>query len=260
MKRPSVAADAGNTPVPTFLCIHGWGLNGSVWQDLGEALAGHAHVLAPDLPGHGSHGNEAVFGSLEQAADRLAGGLLGGPVTVVGWSLGGLVALTLARRHPQKVKQVMLLASTPRFVRAPDWPHAMDPDVLAAFARDLGADYQATLGRFLALQLLGTPGRAEALRRLKARCLAAPPSAGALTEGLDILRDTDLREQLRVSDVPVRAVLGDLDRLVPAGVAGDLAALRPGMPVDILRGAGHAPLLTHGPQIARLLLEEAHVG
>lgn len=259
MKRQSVAADPGNPPVPTLLCIHGWGLNGSVWQDLGEALADQARVLAPDLPGHGAHGDERSFGSLDQAADRLVEGL-GGPVTVVGWSLGGLVALTLASRHPDKVRQVILLASTPRFVQAPDWPHAMDPDVLAAFARDLGADYQATLGRFLALQLLGAPGRAEALRRLKARCLAAPPSAGALAEGLDILRDTDLREQLRVSDVPVRAVLGDLDRLVPAEVAADLAALRPGMPVDILRGAGHAPLLTHGPQIARLLMEEAHVG
>ncbi|MFN2348175.1 MAG: pimeloyl-ACP methyl ester esterase BioH [Thioalkalivibrio sp.] len=259
MKQQSVAADAGNAPLPTFLCIHGWGLNGSVWQDLGAALAGHARVLAPDLPGHGALGDEAVFGGLDRAADRLAGDL-DGPVMVVGWSLGGLVALTLARRHPQKVKQVMLLASTPRFVRAPDWPHAMDPDVLATFARDLGADYQATLGRFLALQLLDAPGRAEALRRLKARCLAAPPSAGALAEGLEILWDTDLREQLRVSDVPVRAVLGDLDRLVPAELARDLAALRPGMPVDILRGAGHAPLLTHGPQIARLLLGEAHVG
>jgi len=167
---------------PTLLCIHGWGLNGSVWQDLAGALAGRARVLAPDLPGHGARAGEGRFGGLEAVADELAAGL-DARVCVVGWSLGGLLALSLARRHPDKVSSLVLLAATPRFVRAPDWPHAMDPGVLADFARDLAGDFSSTLARFLALQFLGAPGRGEALRTLKARCLAMPPAPGGWRKG-----------------------------------------------------------------------------
>lgn len=238
---------------PTLLCIHGWGLNGSVWQDLAGVLTGRARVLAPDLPGHGARAGEAHFGSLEAAADELADGL-DTPVCVVGWSLGGLVALSLARRHPERVSCLVLLAATPRFVRASDWPHAMDPAVLAGFARDLADDFASTLTRFLALQCLGAPGRGEALRTLKARCLALPPAPGALAEGLEILRATDLRAELAGLTVPVHGLFGDLDTLVPAAVVADLRALRPDMSAQVLRGAGHAPLLTHVEAVADRLL------
>lgn len=239
---------------PTLLCIHGWGLNGSVWQDLAGALAGRARVLAPDLPGHGARAGEGRFGGLEAVADELAAGL-DARVCVVGWSLGGLLALSLARRHPDKVSSLVLLAATPRFVRAPDWPHAMDPGVLADFARDLAGDFSSTLTRFLALQFLGAPGRGEALRTLKARCLAMPPAPGALAEGLEILRGTDLRAELAGLTAPVHGLFGDLDTLVPVAVVPDLQRLRPDMSVHVLRGAGHAPLLTHVQEVADRLLE-----
>lgn len=229
---------------PTFLCLHGWGLNHAVWAPLATCLAGRARVLAPDLPGHGAGASEARFGALEAVADRMAG-LLEGPGTVIGWSLGGLLALSLAARHPRSVSRVVLLASTPRFVQGPDWPRAMDPRVLESFARDLVRDYRGTLARFLALQVHGLPERSRTLRTLKTRCMEAPPHPRALAEGLDILRDTDLRTLLASLEMPVQAVLGGLDTLVPAAVGEDLERLRPGMPIRVLPGAGHAPLISH---------------
>lgn len=244
----------GSECTPRLLCLHGWGLNTAVWEPLAALLPGGMQVLAPDLPGHGARAAEARFGGLEEAADRMAG-LLDGPATVVGWSLGGLLALALAGRHPGKVARVVLVAATPRFVQAADWPRAMRPEVLDAFARDLALDYRATLTRFLALQVHGVPERAQTLRALKARCLLAPPHPKALAEGLDILRDTDLRPVLSALEMPVHAVLGSLDTLVPAGVAEDLRRLRPGMRVAVLAGAGHAPLLSHPAQLAEFLAE-----
>jgi pimeloyl-[acyl-carrier protein] methyl ester esterase len=236
-----------------MLCLHGWGLNAAVWEPLAASLPAAARLLAPDLPGHGTRASEGRFGGLEEAADRMAA-LLDGPATVVGWSLGGLLALTLAGRHPGKVARVVLVAATPRFVQAPDWPCAMRPEVLDAFARDLAVDYRATLTRFLALQVHGVPERAQTLRALKARCLQAPPHPKALAEGLEILRDTDLRPVLTLLQMPVHAVLGSLDTLVPAAVAGDLRRMRPGMAVAVLSGAGHAPLLSHPAQLAEFLV------
>jgi pimeloyl-[acyl-carrier protein] methyl ester esterase len=244
----------GDEGTPGLLCLHGWGLNAAVWEPLAASLPGGVQVLAPDLPGHGARASEARFGGLDEAADRMAA-LLDAPATVVGWSLGGLLALTLAGRHPGKVARVVLVAATPRFVRASDWPCAMRPEVLDAFARDLALDYRATLTRFLALQVHGLPERAQTLRALKARCLQAPPHPKALAEGLDILRDTDLRPLLAALEMPVHAVLGSLDTLVPSAVAGELRRLRPGIRVAVLAGAGHAPLLSHPAQVAEFLTE-----
>ena len=241
---------------PALLCLHGWGLNAAVWEPLAEQLAGCARLMAPDLPGHGARAGEGRFGDLGSAADDLAEGL-DGPATVVGWSLGGLLALDMAQRHPDKVAHVVLVAATPRFVQAADWPHAVRAEVLAGFARDLSRDYRATLTRFLALQVRGVPGRAASLRDLKARCLQALPHPRALAEGLDVLRDCDLRPRLAALKAPVSAVLGALDTLVPGAVAGDLRRLRPEMPVEVLPGAGHAPLLTHVNALAERIMERA---
>ncbi|OOG23096.1 pimeloyl-[acyl-carrier protein] methyl ester esterase [Thioalkalivibrio denitrificans] len=238
----------------TLLCLHGWGLNGAVWKPLADELGDRARVCAPDLPGHGSRAAEGRLGGLDALADELAAEL-DPPVTVVGWSLGGLVALRLAERYRAQVSGVVLVAATPRFVQADDWPHAMAADVLAAFARDLSGDYRATLNRFLALQFLGLPERAAGLRDMKARCLQAPPHPLALAQGLDMLRETDLRAGFAALEQPVSVVLGAADTLVPAAVGDDLRRLRPETDIRVVQGAGHAPLLTHPRSLANVILE-----
>lgn len=240
-----------------LLCLHGWGLNASVWGPLVGCLGGQVQVLAPDLPGHGARAGEGCFGTLRDAVDGLIAGV-SGRVIVAGWSLGGLLAVDMARRHPDRVAGVVLLSATPRFVQGPDWPHAVRADVLADFARDLRRDYRATLTRFLALQFHGVPGRTADLRDLKARCLKAPPHDRALAEGLELLRRCDLREAFAALEGPVTAVLGGLDTLVPPAVGDDLRRLRPEMAVHVLPGAGHAALITHAHVVADRILEACH--
>ncbi|MEM7080821.1 MAG: alpha/beta hydrolase [Pseudomonadota bacterium] len=107
---------------PNILFIHGAGFDHSVWVMPARFFARHGlNVLAPDLPAHGATGGTALT-SINAMADWCAGlcaELLDGPVTVVGHSMGSLVAMQMALAHPAQVSQVALLGtSTPMPVGA----------------------------------------------------------------------------------------------------------------------------------------------
>ena len=91
-----------------LLLVHGFG--GAAWN-FSELvpLLGSRPLIVPDLPGHGGSGALPAAPSLAPFADAVAS-LLGEPVGVVGHSMGGVVALRLAERHPALVDRILLAA------------------------------------------------------------------------------------------------------------------------------------------------------
>ncbi|MDA8391027.1 MAG: pimeloyl-ACP methyl ester esterase BioH [Gammaproteobacteria bacterium] len=218
--------------------LHGWGFNGGVFADL---MAGLAPAQALDLPGHGGAPYADGDWDLAHLADRLAAHHPE-PAAWLGWSLGGMVALTLAMRHPACVDRLVLVATPPRFTAAPDWPAGMPEETLTAFGDNLVKDPQGTLKRFLTLQA-GISDKAvvrQLVGHLKAHGAA---DARALAAGLAVLRDTDLRGQLAPVRCPALIIQGAHDRLVPSEAARYLTAhLRGARCLPI--GSGHAPFLS----------------
>lgn len=237
----------------TWVLLHGWGFDGAVMEPLARRLAGRGRVLVPDLPGFAPADTQPPGIDVDALADAVARSAPAG-ARWLGWSLGGLVALSVARRYPQRVRGVDLLASTPRFVAATDWP-GIAPEALADFSAGVDADPVAAHRRFLAFQLAGSEGARPLLRQL--RDLAERrglPSQRALADGLSILRQCDLRQQLSALSCPVRALLGRADPLVPAALEPQLSEL--GVEVRVIEGAGHVPFLSH-PGVVREALEQS---
>ncbi|GBE48016.1 Pimeloyl-[acyl-carrier protein] methyl ester esterase [bacterium BMS3Bbin12] len=236
---------------PDLVLIHGWGLDGAVWGPVAERLAVRRRLWIVDLPGHGRSPPDAGGFTLEGAARAVAQAVPIGAAWL-GWSLGALVAMTAAlARAPM---HLVLVGATPRFTRAPDWPHGVEPAVLEAFASDLARDPEATLQRFLALQTRGAEGARATLRALRAGALRrGVPHPQALRDGLAVLCASDLRARLADLAGPVAVIAGDRDTLVPAAASEALAAAVPHGRCTVIPGAGHVPFLSHPGSFVRAL-------
>jgi pimeloyl-[acyl-carrier protein] methyl ester esterase len=168
------------------------------------------------------------------------------PPTLLGWSLGGLVALEWARVRPRDVGALVLTATTPCFVQREGWPHAMPAPTLERFGDELVASYRLTLQRFLTLQMQGGERNRDALAKMRATLFArGEPAPAALRAALALLAATDLREVVAHIAPPALVIAGDRDTLTPLAAARWLAGALPRATLAVLAGAGHAPFISH---------------
>jgi pimeloyl-[acyl-carrier protein] methyl ester esterase len=232
--------------------LHGWGFTARVWDDVAARLAPRfrAHVI--DLPGYGAapacepYALEAMAAAIARAAPRRC--------NVVGWSLGGAVALEWARRAPRQVSRLALVAATPSFVRRPSWPCATAPSVLQEFARALKEDRAGQFQRFLAAQTKGD-ARVKRVARLAQRASATGVADAVLQAGLAVLARTDLRRELRDVRQPALILHGARDRVVPPAAGRRLAGFLSDARFELMRTCAHAPFLAQPARVARILKE-----
>ncbi|MDQ3978031.1 MAG: alpha/beta hydrolase [Actinomycetota bacterium] len=98
---------------PTIVLLHGWTLSADLnwFSGVYDVASQHGRVLAPDIRGHGRGLRSEVPFTLEAAADDLAcliEQLDAGPAVLVGYSMGGSIALLCAARHPHLVAALVL--------------------------------------------------------------------------------------------------------------------------------------------------------
>lgn len=144
--------------LPLVVMIHGAGQNAVIWRDLADHLASHGmSLLAVDLPGHGRSTSDAhdTVGEYAEIVAALIRDTDHRSATVIGHSLGGLVALHLAAEHPDVVDRLVLMGTGLRVpvnenllegVRAEDadwygkmagWSHSRTADAARALTETL---------------------------------------------------------------------------------------------------------------------------
>lgn len=232
---------------PPLVLLHGWALSAQFMDPLATQLAEHFRVYAVDLPGHGSQPS-ALWATPGAFMSVLLEEI--GSAHVVGWSLGGMYALAAAQVRPDAVLGVGLIASNPRFVAEHDWP-GVAPATLESFAQRLHADPAGTVRGFVELEVLhGLP--AEQAQDWRQRALSTTTQVG-LAQGLRLLAEHDARPALRSLAVPLVAIGGRRDRMVPPAAVHASAALAARGQALILDRAGHAPFVQQPQQVVEAL-------
>lgn len=238
------------------LCVfvHGWGMNHAVWQPVIESLPDRIETVAVDLPGHGAAADKS-FSGLDDLVMALCRDITR-PAIWVGWSLGGLAVLKLALDYPQRVQAMMLVSSTPCFAHRDDWSYGMPHTLFDSFAAELEADFDSTIRRFLSLQVKDSAQGRQLLKQLRQQVLQQPPAnIQALRSGLEVLKSTDLREQIQKLEMPLAVALGARDGLVNVEGSKFFTDNLPHADVRIYAQAAHAPFLSHLPDFTAQLLQ-----
>jgi pimeloyl-[acyl-carrier protein] methyl ester esterase len=237
--------------------LHGWAMHSGVWGDFVQALAKRHRVHAVDLPGHGrspslpSFGIAAVIERLDAAfrAERT-------PIALVGWSLGGLIAMAWSMSHPERVARLVLVSATPRFSAGDGWSCAMSGETLRRFGDELDVAWKATVLRFLTLQMRGSEHGHKALATLRGELFTnGEPSRRTLAQALSVLATTDLRAEVGRIAQPALVINGDRDTLVPSAAGEWLAAALPNGRFAAIAGAAHVPFLSHPAEFGHALRE-----
>jgi pimeloyl-ACP methyl ester carboxylesterase len=226
--RPAAWCEAGSG-APLVL-VHGAGGSADLWQPQLDGLGDVARVIAPDLPGHGPRRGRGGR-SIAAYADWLNGFLetLGdGPVVLVGHSMGGAIAQSVALARPERLAGLVLVGTGARL---------------------------RVLARILDL-LRERPGDGIGLIQQLSYAAATPPEcvavvdrvlrAGAplVTLGDYLACDRfDARARLGVIRTPTLVVAGTEDRLTPVAYSRFLAEAIAGARLVEIAGAGHFPQL-----------------
>jgi len=224
---------------PFILFLHGWGFDKNVWNDTMQRLSKYCHCLALDLPGHG-------LWRLDDNRDFLASVLHKIPqdCTVVGWSLGGMYALKLASLYPRHIRQVIMVASSPRFLQEEDWP-GIEPAVLNRFYARYKRAPQATVQEFIALQTMDAGNFDYQI-----------PDSPNLTVGLDILKYWDLRIYLRSLRASVHFLLGRRDAIVPVALKKILSQNYASDNCTVWSKTAHMPFASDPERFINYILEK----
>jgi pyruvate dehydrogenase E2 component (dihydrolipoamide acetyltransferase) len=231
--------------------IHGFGGDLTTWLFNHEALATpDRSVYALDLPGHGGSAKDVGSGSLEELAGATGAALdaLGlGRIHLVGHSLGGAVAASLALERPERAASVTLVASA-----------GLGPEINGEFIRGfVEAEGRRELKPVLEL-LFANPGVVtrefveEVLRtkRLDGVAEALQAIAGSCFPGGR--QALALADRLAETDTPLLAIWGAEDKIVPPAHA---AALPKRAQVEVLVDAGHMPQMEAAHEVNRLIGE-----
>lgn len=229
-----------------LLFIHGWGVDRRIWRQQLKFFSEYYKVMSVDLPGHGKSSWKKM--SLEWIVRDLQGILEKiqfHEATLIGSSLGGLVALKLYELFPDGIKRIIFVGAMPRFAKSADYPHGLDMDRMRALGEHLKTDYPSVVNVFFRSLFTREERQTRRFKWLqKFRRTDKVPMQHALMEYLDILETEDLTEVLEKIKIPVQFINGREDEICNRETVAFLKTLLPDSRFDFFEKCGHFPFLS----------------
>ena len=227
-----------------LVLIHGWGMSGRIWEVIETDLSKYFKLYIVDLPGMGKS-EEIKNYSLTNLVGQLYS-KLPMKISIMGWSLGGTIALKYYEKYPKNVTQLFLIASTPCFINKKNWNLGVEESLLNKFYDQLVDSWSKTLNQFFMIQLIGSNNRKEIMKELHEVFInKTPPKIKSLKLALKILKKTDLTKTICNIKVPTIIIAGDCDKLTPKEASIFMQSKIKNSRLKIFKSTGHIPFLSN---------------
>lgn len=234
----------GAGDAPPLLLLHGFMGSSAEWDEVADALSGDYCLLIPDLPGHGAstglpypdsytmHGAANALLTLLDA-ERLDCS------AVVGYSMGGRLALYLALRHPERVERLLLESASPGLATEEERAarHAADEKLAQRLETE---DLREFVEDWYRQPLFATLARDEELlrRTVESRLHNDPHELARSLRAMGTGSQPSLWEELPELKVPTLAVAGEEDEKF-VRIAREMERVSVEVQVVMIPGAGH---------------------
>ncbi len=240
----------------TVLLLHGLGGSRTAWRPQLEGLSAAHRVVAWDLPGYGASApldGPLTFPALADAVVRLLDVLGSDQAHLVGLSMGGMIAQHAAVHHPDRVRSLALLSTSPAFGLDGTRPEAWRAARLAPLdaGREPGDD---AVGAITAIAGPDISAAAVAEQAAAMERITGP----ALRRAVDCLVTHDLRDRLGQVAAPALVMTGALDRETPPAYGQALVEALAAATFRVVPGAGHL-LPAEAPEVVNLALVDHFV-
>lgn len=247
------------TKIKNIIFIHGWASGPYVWLHQLEHFRNKYNVYAPELIGYGKK-MVSVPILFEDTAQDLINFISKNKLTdicLVGWSFGGMLSLKIAAGLKDKIRRLVLIDTTPRFVQSGDFGCAVSKEVIEKIYNRIQGDFEGTLRWFY--RFCFSPNersRNEFNEALKlAGDFITPLNEQTLLDGLKVLMKLDIRRILKDITMPALIIHGRQDKICPPQAGEFLKKKLKNARIFLIDGAGHAPFLTQ-PQTVNALIED----
>jgi 3-oxoadipate enol-lactonase len=241
-------ADEGPRTPDAVVLVNSLGSDLRIWDEVAPAIAAHHRVIRFDKRGHGLSSVGPAEARMEDFVADLAGlldALAIDRVTLVGLSIGGMIAQLFHARHPARLASLVLCGTAHRIGTAESWAARIE----TVCADGIAAVADATMERWFTSKFRATRrAELEGCRNM----LIRTPLAGYIA-GCAALRDADLTEVARAIAVPTTCIVGRDDGATPVDLVRSLADLVPSAAFHVLDQAAHIPCVEQPEAMVRLI-------
>ena len=239
---------AGRRGGPRIVFANSLGSDLAIWDEVADALAADFDLLFYDKRGHGLSEVARSPGGIAGHADDLIGLL-----DLVGWqsaalcglSVGGLIAMELAVRAPERVGKLVLMDTAAKI----GTPEAWNARIEAVLQRGVAAIGDQIMERWFSACF--RKAEADAFAGWQ-RMLERTPAAG-YADTCRALRDADLTGAIAAIAAPTLVIAGEEDQSTPPELVADTARRIPAATFRTIAGAGHLPCIERPGEVASLL-------
>jgi pimeloyl-[acyl-carrier protein] methyl ester esterase len=216
-----------------FFFIHGWASTSLVWSNLFNQTDCYFYDSST-YPNYKELSQSFV--KVTNSSDT--------PNVLIGWSLGGMLALQLAYEFPERIKKLILISSTAKFTTNTSYSAGLDQIIVKNLARKVKADEVIAQKNFYKLMFSEQEHQFRTEFLTKSTETIVSKNNSSLQNGLQYLLTTDLRPLLSSINVQTHIIHGSDDGICPLSAGQYLTNNMNHSKLSILQGTGHIPFYT----------------